>query len=108
MASLIFPNASGLVLPWLTQPGIEGHSTTQAPSSSRSTVTRNFIVVIVSSVPFPANSFFPPKQEQPADWKSAMRQVGCVGGISDPPGQRKTAGGSLTFGKNLSLSSYEL
>jgi hypothetical protein len=43
MASLMFFKASALVLPWLTQPGIEGHSVTQTPSSSRSNVTESFI-----------------------------------------------------------------
>jgi hypothetical protein len=36
MASLMFFNASFLVSPWLTQPGIDGHSMIQTPSSSRS------------------------------------------------------------------------
>src|SRR2546421_2708804 len=35
----MFSSASSLVFPWLTHPGIEGHSTTNTPSSSRSIVT---------------------------------------------------------------------
>src|SRR5262245_31453788 len=38
IAFLMFFIASCFVRPWLTQPGIEGHSTTQTPSSSRSIV----------------------------------------------------------------------
>src|SRR5271154_2395927 len=34
MASTIFDSASASVCPWLTQPGIEGHSAMYAPSSS--------------------------------------------------------------------------
>ena len=47
MASRMFDNASSRVWPWLTQPGIEGHSATQTPSSSRSSVVTNFIELIL-------------------------------------------------------------
>src|SRR5262249_14687839 len=43
IASRTFVNASALVFPWLLQPGIAGHSAIQMPSSSRSTVTWNFM-----------------------------------------------------------------
>src|SRR6266852_1281964 len=39
IASRTFFRAFCLVEPWLTHPGIEGHSATQMPSSSRSMVT---------------------------------------------------------------------
>ena len=39
MASLMWVSASSRVFPWLTQPGIAGHSATQMPSSSRSSAT---------------------------------------------------------------------
>jgi len=45
MASLIFSKDSSSVSPWLTHPGIEGHSTTHIPSSSRSSVTVHFITI---------------------------------------------------------------
>ena len=35
LASRAFSRASARVLPWLTQPGIAGHSTIHIPSSSR-------------------------------------------------------------------------
>ena len=41
----MFFKASALVLPWLTQPGMEGHSITHMPSSSRSNVTESFMQV---------------------------------------------------------------
>src|SRR5436309_9751456 len=44
IASLILSTASVLVLPWLTHPGMEGHSAIQTPSSSRSSVTLNLMV----------------------------------------------------------------
>src|SRR3989337_247971 len=44
IASLMFSNASSLVEPWLTQPGTDGHSAIQTPSSSRSRLTINFIL----------------------------------------------------------------
>lgn len=40
---------SSFVMPWLTHPGIEGHSTTQTPFSSRSMVTGNLMWVGLSS-----------------------------------------------------------
>src|SRR5450759_1811639 len=43
IASSMFFRASLSVVPWLTHPGIAGHSATKTPSSSRSTVTTNFI-----------------------------------------------------------------
>ena len=43
IASSMFFRASLAVTPWLTHPGIAGHSATKTPSSSRSTVTTNFI-----------------------------------------------------------------
>src|SRR5450756_972311 len=43
IASSMFFRASLSVTPWLTHPGIAGHSATKTPSSSRSTVTTNFI-----------------------------------------------------------------
>src|SRR5882724_1603049 len=43
IASLMFAIASSRVRPWLTQPGIAGHSTTHIPSSSRSITVGNFI-----------------------------------------------------------------
>ena len=43
MASRMFAKASSFVSPWLTHPGMEGHSATQTPSSSRSIVTVIFI-----------------------------------------------------------------
>ena len=42
MASRTLACASSRVEPWLTQPGIAGHSAIQIPSSSRSSVIRNF------------------------------------------------------------------
>jgi hypothetical protein len=39
----MFLSAVGFVAPWLTQPGIAGHSATQVPVSSRSMVTVNFM-----------------------------------------------------------------
>lgn len=47
IASLAFSRACSFVLPWLTHPGMDGHSTIQTPSSSRSMVTRNFISTLV-------------------------------------------------------------
>ena len=43
IASRMFVRATSLVSPWLTHPGMAGHSTTHAPSSSRSMFTRNFM-----------------------------------------------------------------
>jgi hypothetical protein len=43
IASRMLARASSRVAPWLTQPGIEGHSAIQTPSSSRSNVARNFM-----------------------------------------------------------------
>src|SRR5208337_4665908 len=43
MASRMFLIASAFVLPWLMHPGMDGHSVIQTPSSSRSTVTGNFM-----------------------------------------------------------------
>jgi hypothetical protein len=43
IASSMFFRASLSLTPWLTHPGIAGHSATKTPSSSRSTVTTNFI-----------------------------------------------------------------
>ena len=43
MASRAFSRASVRVLPWLTQPGIAGHSTIHIPSSSRVIEVTNFI-----------------------------------------------------------------
>ena len=43
IASRMFTRASSFVSPWLTHPGMEGHSATQTPSSSRSIVTVIFI-----------------------------------------------------------------
>ena len=43
MASRMFASASSLVPPWLTQPGMDGHSAIQTPSSSLSIVTVIFI-----------------------------------------------------------------
>lgn len=43
MASRMFSRASSRLCPWLTQPGMDGHSATQTPSSSRSSVVTNFI-----------------------------------------------------------------
>src|SRR5437867_2846949 len=43
MASRTFVRACCLVSPWLTHPGIDGHSAIQMPSSSLSSVTMNFI-----------------------------------------------------------------
>ena len=42
IASRMLARASSRVAPWLTQPGMEGHSAIQTPSSSRSNVARNF------------------------------------------------------------------
>lgn len=43
IASRMLAMASCSVLPWEIHPGMEGHSTTKVPVSSRSTVTSNFI-----------------------------------------------------------------
>ena len=43
IASRAFWSASARVLPWLTQPGIAGHSTIHIPSSSRVIEVTNFI-----------------------------------------------------------------
>ena len=43
IASFTFARASSSVSPWLTHPGMEGHSATQTPSSSRSIVTTIFV-----------------------------------------------------------------
>ena len=48
----MFFKASSRVFPWLTQPGIDGHSTTQTPSSSRSMVTENFIAFTDKELPY--------------------------------------------------------
>ena len=45
MASLMLWNAWLFVCPWLTQPGIAGHSTTHTSSSSRWAATRNFPIL---------------------------------------------------------------
>src|SRR5688572_19219791 len=47
MASRTLAIASSRVCPWLTQPGIEGHSATHAPSSSRPNVITNFMRLIL-------------------------------------------------------------
>ena len=44
MASRMFSKASSWVDPWLTHPGMDEHSATQTPSSSRSSVVKNFII----------------------------------------------------------------
>ena len=44
MASFTFSKACSFVVPWLTQPGMAGHSAIHTPSSSRSMVTVNFIL----------------------------------------------------------------
>jgi hypothetical protein len=44
IASRMLASASSRVEPWLTQPGIAGHSEIQIPSSSRSSVAMNFII----------------------------------------------------------------
>jgi hypothetical protein len=43
IASRMLAMASCSVLPWEIHPGMEGHSTTKVPVSSRSRVTSNFI-----------------------------------------------------------------
>lgn len=43
IASRMLFSASSSVFPWLTHPGIEGHSAMNMPSSSRTIVTINFI-----------------------------------------------------------------
>ena len=43
IASRMFARASSFVSPWHTHPGMEGHSATQTPSSSRPIVTVSFI-----------------------------------------------------------------
>ena len=48
MASRILARASSRVSPWLTHPGMAGHSTTQTPSSSRSSVVTNFMTLLVA------------------------------------------------------------
>ena len=44
MASLAMAMASSRVVPWVTQPGMEGHSAIHAPSSSRSRVMVKFMI----------------------------------------------------------------
>src|SRR3954447_12926472 len=48
IASCTFISASSFVVPWLTQPGIAGHSTIQTPFSSRSIVTLKIIAMLTS------------------------------------------------------------
>src|SRR5438094_9599452 len=55
MASLTFFSASSRVLPWLTQPGIERHSATHTPSSSRSRTVANFIRWTLAASAVPVN-----------------------------------------------------
>ena len=58
IASLILLSACWRVFPWLTQPGIAGHSVTHAPSSSLSIVTLN--IILYSSL-IPQITRFPDK-----------------------------------------------
>jgi hypothetical protein len=59
MASRILAIASSRVDPWLIQPGMEGHSTTHTPSSSRSKYCQKSHVFILASNIFVAK---PPAQ----------------------------------------------
>jgi hypothetical protein len=49
IASLMFAIASSRVCPWLTHPGMAGHSTIYIPSSSRSITVGNFISTVSAS-----------------------------------------------------------
>ena len=51
MASRMLAIASSRVLPWDTHPGNVGHSATKTPSSSGSTVIRNFIQLKITLCP---------------------------------------------------------
>lgn len=56
IASLMLSRACSLVFPWLTHPGIDGHSTTNTSSSSRSIVTLKTISVPLLFPCSPMNS----------------------------------------------------
>ena len=52
MASRMLSRASASVRPWEMQPGMDGHSATNMPVPSGSSVTSNFIVGFYSTLLF--------------------------------------------------------
>src|SRR5712691_6853229 len=70
IASLMFSTASSFVFPWLTHPGIDGHSTTNTPSSSRSIVTLKIIYV---------SFLFHPLRDELRECSPAVRHLVNVG-----------------------------